>query len=156
MCDITEKLNKLNPGLQVVNKIILQMANNVFVFEDNLEIYYKEIQNLIPHNFPTLTKARHDNIIISQTNSITDLNHLAPLSNELQRRFLDLRGLKYYFLLIESPWHSEATSITQLSPLVVSDCSKVFDEFIELKNDKNVKVFLKKSENKKNVWNFGI
>jgi len=40
--------------------------------------------------------------------------------------------------------------------LVVSDCSKVFDEFIELKNDKNVKVFLKKSENKKNVWNFGI
>jgi hypothetical protein len=43
MCDITEKLNELNRGLQGENKIISQMANKVFAFEEKLEIYYKEI-----------------------------------------------------------------------------------------------------------------
>jgi len=55
MCDITEKLNKLNRGLQGENKIISQMANKVFAFEKKLEIYnYKEIQNKVLHNFQPL------------------------------------------------------------------------------------------------------
>ena len=69
MCEITEKLNELNRGLQGENKIISQMASKVFAFEEKLEIYYKEIQNQILHNFPTLTKAKQNDIIISQTNS---------------------------------------------------------------------------------------
>jgi len=139
MCDISEKLNELNRGLQGENKIISQMANKVFAFEEKLEIYYKEVQNQILQNFPTLTKAKQDDIIISQTNNnIIILNHLAALSNEFKRRFQDLRGVKNCFLLIENPWHLEVTSITQLAALIVSDYSKVFDEFIELKNDTNL------------------
>jgi len=43
MCDITEKCNKLNRSLHVVNKINLQVAIKVFAFEEKLEIYNKEI-----------------------------------------------------------------------------------------------------------------
>lgn len=60
------------------------MENKGFAFEKKLEIYYKEIQNQILHNFPTLTKAIQDDIIISQTNNIISLNHLAALSNEFK------------------------------------------------------------------------
>jgi len=42
MCDITKKLNELNCGLQGENKIISQMANKVFAFEEKLDIYYKD------------------------------------------------------------------------------------------------------------------
>jgi hypothetical protein len=55
MCEITEKLNELNRGLQGENKIISQMANKAF--EEKLEIYYKEIQNKVLHNFPNLYKS---------------------------------------------------------------------------------------------------
>ncbi|KAL4101107.1 hypothetical protein QTP88_021127 [Uroleucon formosanum] len=154
MCDITEKLNKLNRGLQGENKIISQMANKVFAFEEKLEIYYKEIQNQILHNFPTLTKAKQDDIIISQTNNIIILNHLATLSNEFKRRFQDLRGVKNCFLLLENPWHLEVTSITQLAALIVSDYSKVFDEFIELKNDTNLEVIFKEKREQKEYFEF--
>ncbi|XP_025196338.1 zinc finger BED domain-containing protein 5-like [Melanaphis sacchari] len=131
MCDITEKLNELNRGLQGENKIISQMANKVFAFEEKLEFYYKEIQNQILHNFPTLTKAKQDDIIISQTNNIIILNHLAALSNEFKRRFQDLRGVKNCFLLIENPWHLE-----------------------ELKNDTNLEVIFKEKREQKEYFEF--
>ncbi|KAL4131433.1 hypothetical protein QTP88_008746 [Uroleucon formosanum] len=70
MCDITEKLNELNRGLQGENNIISQMANKVLTFEEKLGIYYKEMQNRVLHNFPTLIKAKQDNIIISETNNM--------------------------------------------------------------------------------------
>jgi len=130
------------------------MANKVFAFEEKLEIYYKEIQNQIPHNFPTLTKAKQDDIIISQTNNIIIPIHLAALSNEFKRRFQDLRGVKNCFLLIENPWHLEVTSITQLAALIVSDYSKVFDDFIELKNDTNLEVIFKEKREQKEYFEF--
>jgi len=58
----TEKLNELNRG---ENKIISQMTNKVFAFEEKLKIYDEEIQNQIFHNFPTLTKAKQDDIDMS-------------------------------------------------------------------------------------------
>jgi hypothetical protein len=81
------------------------MANKVFAFEEKLEIYYKEIQNKVLHNFPTLKKAKQDDIIISETNNIIILNHLDALSNEFKKRFQDLRTVKNCFLLIKNPWH---------------------------------------------------
>ena len=86
-------------------------------------MYYNEIQIQILHNFPTLTKVIQDDFIISQTNNKIILNHLTALSNEF-KRFQDLRGIKNCI-----------TSTTQLAALIVSDYSKLFDEFIELKND---------------------
>jgi len=156
MCDITEKLNELNRGLQGENKIISQMVNKVFAFEEKLEIYYKEIQNKVLHNFPTLIKVKQDDIVISETNKIIIINHLAALSKEFKRRFQDLRAVKNCFLLIENPWHLEVTSITQLAALTVSEYSKVFDEFIELKNDTNFEaIFKEKREQKEYIefWN---
>jgi hypothetical protein len=87
------------------------MANKVFAFEEKLEIYYKEIQNKVIHNFPTLIKAKQDDII-SETNNKIILNHLAALSNEFKRKFQDLRVVKNCLLLIENPWYLEVTSIT--------------------------------------------
>jgi hypothetical protein len=56
LCDITEKLSELNRGLQGENKIISQIANKVFSFDEKLHIYHEEIQNQILHNFPTVIK----------------------------------------------------------------------------------------------------
>jgi hypothetical protein len=150
-CDITEKLNELNRGLQGENKIISQIANKVFAFEEKLDIYNKKIQNKVLHNFPTLTKAKQDDIIIFETNNIIILNHLDALSNEFKRRFQDLRAVKNCFLLIENHWHLEVTSITQLAVLIVSDYSKVFDEFIELENDTNFEAIFKEKREQKNT-----
>lgn len=58
-------------------------------------------------------------------------------------------------MLIENPWHLETTNITQLAALGY-DYAKLFNEFIELKNDKNLEVILKKRENEKNTLNIGI
>jgi len=90
MCDITEKHNELNRGLQGENKITSQMTNKVFAFEEKLKIYYEEIQNQIFHNFPTLTKAKQDDIDISQANYTIISNHLVVLSKKFKRRFQDL------------------------------------------------------------------
>jgi len=59
-------------------------------------------------------------------------------------------------LLIENPRYLEVTSITQLAALIVYNYSKVFDEFIELKNDKNFEtIFKEKREQKEYIefWN---
>jgi len=82
------------------------------------------------------------------------LNHLAALSNKFKRRFQNLRAVKNCFLLIENPWHLEVTSITQLAALIVSDYSKVFDEFIELKNDTNFEAFFKEMREQKEYIEF--
>lgn len=76
-----KKLNELNRDLLGENIIIWHMANKVFAVEEKLEIYYKEVQNQMLHNFPTLTKGIQDDIIISQTNIIIILNNSAALSN---------------------------------------------------------------------------
>lgn len=136
MCDITEKLNELNRGLQGENKIISQMANKVFAFEEKLKIYYEEIQNKIYRDFPTLTKAKQDDIDISQITFTIISNHLHALSKEFRRRFQDLRSIRNCFMLVENPWHLKTTNITQLAALGY-DYAKLFDESIELKNDTN-------------------
>ncbi|KFM69639.1 Zinc finger BED domain-containing protein 5, partial [Stegodyphus mimosarum] len=58
LCDITDKLNSLNLDLQGDNKIISQMANKIFAFEEKLNMYKEEIQNQKLQNFPTMTKVK--------------------------------------------------------------------------------------------------
>lgn len=94
LCDITEKLSDLNRGLQGENKIISQMANKVFAFEEKLKTYYEEIQNKVFHNFPTVTTAKQDGISIYRENHAIFLNYLAALSKEFESRFQDLRCIK--------------------------------------------------------------
>ncbi|GBP26043.1 hypothetical protein EVAR_20057_1 [Eumeta japonica] len=65
LCDITEKLGELNRRLQGEHKLISQMANKVFAFEDKLNMHIEEIKNENLHNFPTLIKAQQDGIKVS-------------------------------------------------------------------------------------------
>lgn len=153
LCDITKKLSDLNCGLQGENKIISQMANKVFAFEEKLSIYYEEIQNQIFHNFPTVTKALQDGIEISPENYKIMLNYLAALSEEFKSRFQDLRYVKNCLMLVENPWHLETATITQLAAFGY-DYVKLFDEFIEFKNDTNLEVIFKEKREGKEYADF--
>jgi len=131
------------------------MANKVFALEEKLKIYHEEVQNQIFHNFPTLTKVKQYEINISQTTNTIVLNHLPALSKEFKRRFQDLRNIRNCLLLVRNHWRLETTYITQLAALGY-DYAKLFDEFIELKNDRNLEVIFKeKREQKKYIefWN---
>lgn len=153
LCDITEKLSKLNHDIQGENKIISQMANKVFAFEEKLIIYHEEIQNQVSHNFPTVTKAKQDGISISRKNFTIFSNYLAALSKEFEGRFLDLRRIKNCLLLVENPWHIETATITQLAALGF-DYATLFDEFIEFKNDTNMEVIFKEKREEKEYIEF--
>lgn len=56
LCDITEKLNNVNQSLQGKDKIVSNMANTVFAFEEKISIFYKELQNKNLQNFSTMLK----------------------------------------------------------------------------------------------------
>lgn len=151
LCDITEKLNELSRGLQGENKIISQMANKVFAFEEKLNIYHEEIENQVLHNFPTVIKAKKDGIHVSEENYKIFLNYLAALAKEFKSRFQDLRSIKNCLLLIENPWHLETATLTHLAALGY-DFAVLFDEFIEFKNDTNLKaIFEEKREGKEYI-----
>ncbi|XP_071053567.1 EPM2A-interacting protein 1-like [Onthophagus taurus] len=118
------------------------MANKVIAFEEKLKIYYEEMQNQISRNFPTIIKAEQDGIHISQENYMMFANYLAALSNEFKSRFQDLRYIKNSLLLMENPWHLETTSVTQLASFGC-DYAKIFDEYIEFKNDTSLEAIFK-------------
>ncbi|KAF0766903.1 zinc finger BED domain-containing protein 5-like [Aphis craccivora] len=92
------------------------------------------------NNFSTHPKIIQDDIINSQVENKLILNHLTALFNEFKKKqFIDLR---------------EITSITQLAALIVSDYSKLFDEFIELKDDTNLEVIFKEKREQKEYIEF--
>lgn len=151
LCDVTEKLNKLNRDLQGENKIISQMANKIFAFEEKLQIYEEEIEKKVFHNFPTIVKAEQDGIYVSDENYKIFSNYLAALANEFKTRFQDLRLIKSFLILIENPWHLETATITQLAALGYNYV-ELFDEMIDFKNDTNLKaIFQEKREEKEYV-----
>lgn len=153
LCDITEKLGELNSGLQGENKIISQMANKVFAFEDKLHMYYEEMQNKLLVNFPTLIKAKQDGIDISPQNYVIMSNYLALLSKEFKSRFQDLRRIKKCLLLVENPWHLETATVKQLAELGY-DHAKLFDEFINFKNDTHLEAVFKEKREEKEYMEF--
>ena len=115
LCDIAEKLNELNRGLQGENKIITQMANKIFAFEEKLNIYHEEIENKVFHNFPTIIKANQEGMHVSDENCTIFLNYLAALAKEFKSGFQDLHCIKNCLLLIENPWHLETATITNVA-----------------------------------------
>ncbi|XP_023212740.1 general transcription factor II-I repeat domain-containing protein 2-like [Centruroides sculpturatus] len=154
LCDITEKLNSLNTGLQGKNKIISQMANKIFAFEEKLNIYYQEIQNKILRNFPTMTNAKQDGINISPENYTIFSNYLTALSEEFKHRFHDLRKIKNILLLIENPWHLEPAIISELADIFACNYAELFDEFIEMKNNTHLEAIFKEKRAENNYVDF--
>lgn len=153
LCDIAEKLNELNRGLQGENKIITQMANKIFAFEEKLNIYHEEIENKVFHNFPTIIKANQEGMHVSDENCTIFLNYLAALAKEFKSRFQDLRCIKNCLLLIENPWHLETATITNLATLGYN-YAELFDEFIEFKNDTNLKAIFEEKREVKDYIHF--
>lgn len=60
LTDITMKFNSLNLEMQGPNKIIGQMTNKVFAFEDKLQLYINELEAGDFSNFPTVTALRSE------------------------------------------------------------------------------------------------
>jgi len=151
--DITEKLNELNRGLQGEQRFVSEMANKVFAFEDKLKIYFEEMQNKIVRNFPRLTKAAEDGMLISADNYVIISEYLAALCKEFEGRFYEMRNLKNCLLFVENPWHLETATITQLSALGF-EYAKLFDEYIDFKNDTNLEILFKEMRGDKNYAEF--
>ncbi|XP_028170983.1 general transcription factor II-I repeat domain-containing protein 2-like [Ostrinia furnacalis] len=152
LCDITEKLNNVNQSLQGKDKIVSNMANTVFAFEEKISIFYKELQNKNLQNFSTMLKTTEDLSNISEKNCVIFLDYITALLNEFQKRFQDLRKIRKCLLLVENPWHLETTTIGELASVLNCNYSQLFDEFIDFKNDTNLEVLFKeKRENKEYV-----
>lgn len=79
---------------------------------------------------------------------------LFSLSNEYKRKFYDSSCIKNRLFLIENPWHLEITSKTRLAALILCNHFKLFDEFIELKNDNNLEVIFKEKREQKEYTKF--
>nr|CAH7769841.1 unnamed protein product [Callosobruchus chinensis] len=144
LCDITEKLNNVNQSLQGKEKIVSNMANTVFSFEEKLRNFYKEIQNEQLQNFLTMLKTTEDLTNIFQKNSVIIMGYISSLINEFQKIFQDLRKIRKCLLLVENPWHLETTTIGELASVLNCNYSHLFDEFIDFKDDTNLVLFKEK------------
>ena len=128
------------------------MATTVFVFEKKLNIYYEEIQNQVLHNFPTITKAKQDGINIIPENLTTLSNYIAYPRN-LKADFKIYVVLRIVFCLWKTCGMWKPATTTQLAEFGY-DYERLFDEFIEFKND-TWKLSLKKKEKERSILSFG-
>uniref|UniRef100_A0A8D9BGA3 Uncharacterized protein n=1 Tax=Cacopsylla melanoneura TaxID=428564 RepID=A0A8D9BGA3_9HEMI len=79
------------------------MASKVFAFEDKLKLYSEEIQNSVLIHFPTVVRAKEDDINISPQIYGIMTKYLSSLTEEFKRRFQELRN-KHLITAFYSNW----------------------------------------------------
>lgn len=137
LTDITMKFNSLNLEMQGPNKIIGQMTNKVFAFEDKLQLYINELEAGDFSNFPTITALQSEVSIIESTYQDM-ISYLKEYLLEIQNRFDDVRKIKNCFILVENPWHIENEDMKLFCQFGFSK-TQLMNEIIELKHDTQLK-----------------
>ncbi|KAJ8716376.1 hypothetical protein PYW08_015031 [Mythimna loreyi] len=132
------KFNSLNLDMQGSNKIIGQMTNKVFAFEDKLRLYINELEAGDFSNFPTVAALQAEVSIPDSTIHQDLISYLKEYLREIQNRFDDVREIKNCFLLVENPWHVQNEDMKLFCKFGFSK-TQLMNEIIELKHDTQLK-----------------
>ncbi|GFS64108.1 hypothetical protein TNCV_3944861 [Trichonephila clavipes] len=91
LCDITAKLNDLNPNLQGKNKCLTDMMSAIKTFKETIKRYASQLRKHELRNFKNMVEESTHN----PNRDFEDFaEHLNVLFEEFERRFADLIRLE--------------------------------------------------------------
>ena len=105
LIDITKHLQILNLALQGTEKIILDLAQTVFSFQNKIKVFQKDIMSKTFRHFPNLKMAVNAFTEVITNHKVEEYKDtLQGLLQEFQARFDDLQELKPCFMFLVNPF----------------------------------------------------
>jgi hypothetical protein len=137
--DIVQHLQSLNLSLQGHNKLISDLAQNVFSLHNKLKLFEKDLVSKTFIHFKCLSKTLQTlpGFDIVVTDYVCKLHILAE---DITDRFRDLTALKPAFIFLENPFLVDILKNgSPVLPPIVSDIAAVELELLELQEDEGLK-----------------
>ena len=132
--DIMKHLQILNLALQGTEKIISDLAQTVFSFQNKIKVFQRDITSKTFHHFPNLkTTVNAFAEVITDHQLLEYKDKLQGLLEEFQARFDDLQELKPSFTFLVNPFDIDVINKgCQIHPLFVTDVSTAEMELTEM------------------------
>lgn len=137
--DIFQHLKLLNLSLQGQNKLISDLAQNIFSFSNKLKLFEKDLVSKTFNHFTCISKTLQT--LPGFDITVTDyVRKLHILEEGLTDRFRDLTALKPSFLFLENPFLVDILKNgCPVLPPVAEDIAAVELELLELQEDEGLK-----------------